>query len=79
MVTIKKKIELDENNLFFSLVTDVSTYWVNYVSLKGLGVIVDLAQVAVLFTVTLRYLSCSNNQIVLNLLLLIPFFLNKKK
>ncbi|KAI8638186.1 hypothetical protein BD408DRAFT_394432 [Parasitella parasitica] len=36
--------------------SDVSTYWVNYVSLKGLGVIVDLAQVAVLLTVTLRKL-----------------------
>jgi len=36
-------------------VIDVSTYWVNYVSLKGLGVIVDLAQVVVLLTVTLRY------------------------
>ncbi|KAI8092423.1 uncharacterized protein B0P05DRAFT_568565 [Gilbertella persicaria] len=34
--------------------SDVSTYWVNYVSLKGLGVIVDLAQVVVLITVTLR-------------------------
>lgn len=34
---------------------DVSTYWVNYVSLKGLGVIVDLAQIVVLLTVTLRY------------------------
>lgn len=34
---------------------DVSTYWVNYVSLKGLGVIVDLAQIVVLFSVTLRY------------------------
>ncbi|KAL7317681.1 hypothetical protein PS15m_004002 [Mucor circinelloides] len=36
--------------------SDVSTYWVNYVSLKGLGVIVDLAQVVVLLTVTLRKL-----------------------
>jgi len=35
--------------------TDVSTYWVNYVSLKGLGVIVDLAQIFVLLTVTLRF------------------------
>lgn len=39
-----------------NLIIDVSTYWVNYVSLKGLGVIVDLAQVAVLLTVTLRYI-----------------------
>ncbi|CEP07391.1 hypothetical protein [Parasitella parasitica] len=36
--------------------SDVSTYWVNYVSLKGLGVIVDLAQITVLLTVTLRKL-----------------------
>ncbi|KAG2232117.1 hypothetical protein INT48_006794 [Thamnidium elegans] len=36
--------------------SDVSTYWVNYVSLKGLGVIVDLAQIVVLFSVTLRKL-----------------------
>ncbi|OAC98140.1 hypothetical protein MUCCIDRAFT_20417, partial [Mucor lusitanicus CBS 277.49] len=36
--------------------SDVSTYWVNYVSLKGLGVIVDLAQIVVLLTVTLSEL-----------------------
>ncbi|KAI8971656.1 hypothetical protein BDF20DRAFT_792711, partial [Mycotypha africana] len=34
--------------------SDVSTYWVNYVSLKALGVIMDLAQVTVLVLVTLR-------------------------
>lgn len=33
----------------------MSTYWVSYVSLKGLGVIVDLAQIAALVTITLRY------------------------
>lgn len=38
-----------------SLVTlDVSTFWVNYVSLKGLGVIMDLAQVFALISITLR-------------------------
>ncbi|KAI8334465.1 hypothetical protein BD560DRAFT_340662, partial [Blakeslea trispora] len=36
--------------------SDVSTYWVNYVSLKGLGIIVDLAQVVVLLRVTVRKL-----------------------
>ncbi|KAI9489345.1 hypothetical protein BDB00DRAFT_962437 [Zychaea mexicana] len=37
-------------------ISDVSTYWVNYVSLKGLGVIMDLAQVFALITITLRKL-----------------------
>lgn len=33
---------------------DVSTFWVNYVSLKGLGVIMDLAQVFALVGIMLR-------------------------
>ncbi|KAI8140616.1 hypothetical protein BJV82DRAFT_621820 [Fennellomyces sp. T-0311] len=37
-------------------ISDVSTYWVNYVSLKGLGVIMDLAQIFALITITLRKL-----------------------
>ncbi|KAG2219661.1 hypothetical protein INT45_011845 [Circinella minor] len=37
-------------------ITDVSTYWVNYVSLKGLGVILDLAQIFALITITVRKL-----------------------
>jgi hypothetical protein len=48
--------------IFFILHVDVSTYWVNYVSLKGLGVIVDLAQVAVLLIVTLRYRKMTKHQ-----------------
>ncbi|KAI8379715.1 uncharacterized protein BYT42DRAFT_569744 [Radiomyces spectabilis] len=36
--------------------SDVSEFWVNYVSLKGLGVIMELAQLFALLSVTLRKL-----------------------
>ncbi|KAI9259470.1 hypothetical protein BDA99DRAFT_465194 [Phascolomyces articulosus] len=35
-------------------ITDVSTYWVNYVSLKGMGLVIEIAQVFALITITLR-------------------------
>ncbi|KAF7729143.1 hypothetical protein EC973_004911 [Apophysomyces ossiformis] len=36
--------------------SDVSNFWVNYVSLKGVGVIMDLAQVVAFLSITLRKL-----------------------
>ncbi|OAD72878.1 hypothetical protein PHYBLDRAFT_113255, partial [Phycomyces blakesleeanus NRRL 1555(-)] len=41
---------------FFETMGNVSTFWVNYVSLKGLGVVMDLAQIFGLISVTLRKL-----------------------
>lgn len=65
----KKKICIYADNTNFEI--DVSTYWVNYVSLKGLGVIVDLAQIFVLLTVTLRYKYRKNYLHISNYLLII--------
>ncbi|KAG0175451.1 hypothetical protein DFQ28_009163 [Apophysomyces sp. BC1034] len=36
--------------------SDVSNFWVNYVSLKGVGVVMDLAQVVAFLSITLRKL-----------------------
>lgn len=45
---------LSEKKTHTDLPIDVSTFWVNYVCLKGLGVIMDLAQVFALVSLTLR-------------------------
>ncbi|ORZ09882.1 hypothetical protein BCR42DRAFT_116808 [Absidia repens] len=49
--TIGENLVLVAKNL-----SDVSTFWLSYVTLKGLGSIIDLAQIFVLVSITLRKL-----------------------
>lgn len=41
-------------NIIAENLADVSNFWINYVSLRGLGIILDLAQIVALVTITLR-------------------------
>ncbi|RUP43321.1 hypothetical protein BC936DRAFT_137342 [Jimgerdemannia flammicorona] len=41
-------------NILAQKLSDVSNFWINYVSLRGLGVVLDLAQAVALVTITLR-------------------------
>ncbi|KAI8097465.1 uncharacterized protein BX664DRAFT_326439 [Halteromyces radiatus] len=50
-ITMGENLVLVAKNL-----SDVSNYWLSYVTLKGLGVTIDLAQIFVLLTITLRKL-----------------------
>ncbi|KAI8334567.1 hypothetical protein BC941DRAFT_431570 [Chlamydoabsidia padenii] len=48
-LTMTENLVLVAKNL-----SDVSTFWLSYVTLKGLGVIIDLAQIFVLLSITLK-------------------------